>query len=141
MAGLEESLKLQGEELSSLRVKHLKLEEDHSRASTELAELRRRSEEQFKGVAAASADVAMRVQQLDRAADLPGLAPTCQSLPAVAEFLSKAAVTVRSIKNRTARQLRNDQNGASLQTTARVMASFREANPNAVAPNFLDANP
>ena len=83
----------------------------------------------------------MRVQQLDRAADLPGLAPTCQSLPAVAGFLSKAAVAIRSIKNRTARQLRNDRNGASLQTVARVMASFREANPNAVVPIFLEANP
>ena len=48
---------------------------------------------------------------------------------------------IRSIKNKTARRLINDRNGASLQTTAHVMASFREANPNAVVPNFLDAKP
>ena len=62
---LEESLKLQGEELSSLRAKHLKLEENHSWTPSEFAELRRRLVEEFKGIAAASAEVAMRVQQLD----------------------------------------------------------------------------
>ena len=62
VARLEESLKLREEELSSLKTRHLELEEDHSRASSELAELRRQTEGEFKGVAAARAGVAMRVQ-------------------------------------------------------------------------------
>ena len=83
MAGLEEFLKLQGEELSSLRVKHLKMEEDHSRASSELAELCRRSKEEFEGIAAASADIAMRVHEtLTRRLSLLGFSggPAVQDL-------------------------------------------------------------
>ena len=59
----------------------------------------------------------------------------------MAEFLSKTTASIRSIKNRTARRLTRDRNGARLATAARVMASFREANPNAVMPNFVDAKP
>ena len=109
--------------------------------SSELAKLRHQTEEEFKGVTAASADVVIRVLQLDRAAKLSGLAPACQSLLDVAEFLSKTAASIRSIKNKTVRRLLNDRNGANLETAVRVMASFREANPNAVVPNFLDAKP
>ena len=77
VAGLEESLKLKEEELSSLKARHLELEKDRSRVSSELTEFRRRAEEGFKGVAAASADVVTRVLQLDRNAELSGLAPAC----------------------------------------------------------------
>ena len=87
VAGLEESLKLKEEELSLLKARHLELEKDRSRVSSELTEFSRRAEEGFKGVAAASADVAKRVLQLDRTAELSGLAPACQSLPNMAEFL------------------------------------------------------
>ena len=76
--------------------------------SSELTELRHRTVEEFKGVAAASADVVTRVRQLDRAVELSGLAPTCQSLPDVAELLTKTTVSIRSIKNMTARRLLND---------------------------------
>ena len=37
VAGLEESLKLREEELSSLKARHLELEKDRSRVSSELA--------------------------------------------------------------------------------------------------------
>ena len=79
--------------------------------------------------------------QLDRHAELSGLAPDCRSLPKVAEFLLKTAASIRSTKNRTACRLHQDQNEASLETATRVMASFREANPNAVMPNFVDDKP
>ena len=59
----------------------------------------------------------------------------------MAEFISRVAADIRSFKNKTARWLRNDRNGASQLTAARVMASFREANPNAVTPNFQDSVP
>ena len=59
----------------------------------------------------------------------------------MAEFLSKTDAATRAIKNKTARRLLNDRNGASLQTAVRVMASFREANPNVGVPNFVDAKP
>ena len=127
--------------MSSLKTRHLELEKDHTRVSSEFAELRRRTEEEFKGVAATSADVVTRVLQLDHTAKFSGLAPTCQSLPDVAEFLSKTTASIRSIKNKTVRRLLNDRNGASLEKAARVMASFREANPNAVMPNFVGAKP
>ena len=59
----------------------------------------------------------------------------------MAEFLSKTTASIRSIKNKTVRRLLNDRNGASLETAARVMASFREANPNTVMPNFMVNKP
>ena len=95
----------------------------------------------FKRVTAASADVAMRVLQLGRHAELSGLAPDCRSLTGVAEFLLKTTVSIRSTKNRTALRLRTDRNGASLDTAARVMASFQKANANAVMPNFVVDKP
>ena len=69
------------------------------------------------------------------------MAPDCKSLPTVAEFISKAAAHIRILKNKTARWLLNDRNGASQRTAARVMASLLEANPNAVMPNFQDSSP
>ena len=72
---------------------------------------------------------------------LPELALDCRSLPEVAEFLRKTTASVRSAKNRTAIWLRTDRNGVSLDTATRVMASFREANPNAVMPNFEAEGP
>ena len=59
----------------------------------------------------------------------------------MAEFLLKMTASIRSTKNRTALRLRTDRNGASLDTATRVMASFREANPNAVMPNFVVDKP
>ena len=38
-------------------------------------------------------------------------------------------------------RLRMDRNGASLDTATCVMASFREANPNAIMPNFAVDEP
>ena len=78
---------------------------------------------------------------MDRHAELSGLAPDCRSLPEVTEFLRKTTASVRSAKNRIALWLRTDRNGASLDTAACVMASFREANPNTVMPNFVVDNP
>ena len=104
--------------------------------SLELAGIHQQAEDGFKNIIAASADVSTRVRQLDRHADLPELAPDCRSLPEVAEFLKKTAASVRSAKNQTAIRLRTDRNGVSLDTAMRVMASFREASPNAVMPNF-----
>ena len=51
-------MKLKEEELSLLTTKHLELEKDHSRVSSELVEVYRRAEDGFKSVSAASADVA-----------------------------------------------------------------------------------
>ena len=48
---------------------------------------------------------------------------------------------MRSAKNRVATHLRADRNGVSLDTAARVMASFREAHPNAAMPNFVVVEP
>ena len=81
------------------------------------------------------------MKQLDPATEPPALAPDCQSLPTVAEFISKAASHIRTLKNKTARWLLNDRNRASQRTAAQVMASFLEANPNAVTPNFQDSSP
>ena len=57
------------------------------------------------------------------------------------EFLKKTTASIRSTKNRIALRLRTDRNGASLDMTARVMASFRKVNPNAVMPNFVVDEP
>ena len=59
----------------------------------------------------------------------------------MSEFLRKTTASVRSAKNRIVLRLRTDRNGASLDTATRVMASFREANPNAVMPNFEAEGP
>ena len=59
----------------------------------------------------------------------------------MSEFLRKTTASVRSAKNRIALRLRTDRNGASLDTAMRVMASFREANPNAVMHNFVADKP
>ena len=59
----------------------------------------------------------------------------------MAEFLRKTTASVRSAKNRIALWLRTDRNGASLDTEMRVMASFWEANPNIVMPNFVVDKP
>ena len=126
-----------GNELSSLTAKILELGENHSRVSSELAGIHQQTEDGFKGIIAASADVAARVLQLDRHAELSGLAPGCRSLPEVSEFLRKTTASVRSAKNRIVLRLRTDRNGASRDTATRVMASFREANPNAIMPNFV----
>ena len=134
-------MKLKEEELSSLTAKHLELGKDHSRVSSELAEVHQQAEDGFKRITAASVDVATRVLQLDRHAELSGLAPDCRSLPEVTEFLRKTTASVRSAKNRIALRLRTDRNGANLDTAARVMASFREANLNAVMPNFVVDKP
>ena len=79
--------------------------------------------------------------QLDRHAELSELAPDCRSLPEVSEFLRKTTASVRSAKNRIALRLRTDQNGASLDTASRMMATFREANPNTVMPDFVVDKP
>ena len=79
--------------------------------------------------------------QLDRHAELFGLAPDCRSLPKVTEFLKKTTASIRSAKNRIALRQRTDRNGASLDAAARVMASFQEANLNAVMPNFVVDKP
>ena len=92
-----------------------------------MAEIHQQAEDGFKSIIAASVDVAAWVLQLDRHADLSELAPGCRSLPEVSEFLKKTMASVRSAKNRIALRLRTDRNGASLDTTTRVMASFREA--------------
>ena len=105
---LEKSSKLKEEELSSLTAKHRELGENHSRVSLELAEVRQQAEDGFKHAIAASTDVAARVCQLERHAELSGLAPDCRSLPEVAEFLLKMVASIRSTKNRTALQLRTD---------------------------------
>ena len=81
------------------------------------------------------------MKQLDPTTDPPTLTPDCQSLPTVAEFISKAAAHIRTLKNKTSRRLLNDRNRASQRTAARVMVSFLEANPNAVTPNFQDSSP
>ena len=86
-------------------------------------------------------DVVTRVIQLESHAELSGLAPDCRSLPEVTEFLRKTTASVRSAKNRIALRLCTDRNGASLDTAVRVMASFREANPNAIMPNFVVSEP
>ena len=65
VAGLEESLKLKEEKLSSLTTKHLELGENHSRVSSELAGVHQQAEDEFKRIIATSADVAARVLQLD----------------------------------------------------------------------------
>ena len=58
---MEESLRLKEEELSLLTAKHLELEKNRSRVSSKLVEVRRRAEDGFKSVSAASADVVTRV--------------------------------------------------------------------------------
>ena len=98
-AELEQSLKLKEEELSSLTNKFLKLEEQNSRVSLELAGIHQQAEDGFKSIIAASADVSTRVRQLDRHVVLPELAPDCRSLPEVAKFLRKTTASVRSAKN------------------------------------------
>ena len=115
--------------------------EDHYQVSSDLTGCRRQLEDGFASIAAASADVTTRVKQLDLATDLPVLAPDCQSPPIVAEFISRVATDNRAFRNKTAHRLRNDRNEASQLIAARVMASFREANPNAVTPNFQDSSP
>ena len=70
-------MKQKEEELLSLTTKHLGLEKDCSRVSSELAEVHRRAEDGFKNVTAASAEVLTRVLQLDQHAELSGLAPDC----------------------------------------------------------------
>ena len=106
-----------------------------------MAGIHQQTEDGFKGIIAASADVAAWLLQLDRHAKLSGLAPDCRGLPEVSEFLKKTTASVRSAKNRIALQLRTDRNGASLDTTMRVMASFWEAKLNAVMPNFVVDKP
>ena len=138
---LEGSLEMHDAELTELKGKHLELVEDHYQVSSDFVGFRRQLEDGFVSVAAASTDITMRVKQLDLVTDPPVLAPNCQSLPLVAEFISRVAADVRTFKNKTARRLRNDRNGASQLTAARVMALFREANPNAVTPNFWDSIP
>ena len=105
---LEKSLKLKEEELSSLMTKHLELGENHSRVSSELAGVHQQAEDEFKRIVAASADVATRVLQLDRHAELSGLALDCRGLPEVTEFLRKMTASIRSAKNRIALRLRTD---------------------------------
>ena len=67
----------------------------------------------------------MRVKQLELVTDPAVLAPDCQSLSLVAEFISRVAAGIRAFKNKTARRLRNNRNGASQLTAARLMALFR----------------
>ena len=59
----------------------------------------------------------------------------------MSEFLRKTTASVWSAKNGIALRLRSDRNGASLDTSTHVMASFREANPNAIMPNFVVDEP
>ena len=134
-------MKLKEEELSSLSNKFSKLEEQNSRVSLELAGIHQQAEDGFKSIIAASAEVSTWVRQLDKHVVLPELAPDCRSLPEVSEFLRKMTATVRSAKNQIALRLRTDRNGASLDTATCVMASFREANPNAIVPNFVVDGP
>ena len=51
-------MKLKEEKLSSLTTKHLELEENHSRVSSELTGIHQQAEDEFKSIIAASADVA-----------------------------------------------------------------------------------
>ena len=81
------------------------------------------------------------MKQLDLITDPPVLTPDSQSLPIVVEFITKVTTDIRAFKNNTARRLRNDRNGASQHTAALVMASFREADPNASMLNFQDSSP
>ena len=111
VAELEGSLETQGSELEELKGKHLKLVENNYLASSDLTGSRRQLEGGFAGIAAASADIMTRMKQFDPATDPPALAPDCQSLPTVAEFISKAAAHIRTLKNKTARRHLNDQNG------------------------------
>ena len=94
-----------------MKEKHLKLVEDHYQVSSDFVEFRRQLEDGFASIAAASADVTTQVKQLDLVTDPPVLAPNCQSLPPVAEFISRVAADIRTYKNKTARWLCNDRNG------------------------------
>ena len=66
---------------------------------------------------------------------------SCRSLPAVAEFIARVAADVRVFKSNIVTQLANDKNTASKQTTALVIAAFRDANPGAVVPDVLTETP
>ena len=65
----------------------------------------------------------------------------CRSLSTVAEFITKVAADIRVFKSNIITKLANDKNSVSKQTVALVMAAFKEANPNAVVPDFLAASP
>ena len=55
--------------------------ENHSRVSSELAGVHQQAEDEFKHTIAASADVVMRVRQLDRHAELSGGPRTAGASP------------------------------------------------------------
>ena len=109
--------------------------------STELSELRRSNQEGLAKIAEACQEATLRVERLKLGTALPELEPNCQSLPLVAEFITKVAADVRSFNNKMDNQLVCDKHEASKLTATSVMAAFREANPGAVMPNFAASSP
>ena len=118
-----------------------KLSQANSQIPKEQAEVRRLEQEGFARVMVTSREASKRVKQLNLATSLLTLKDPCRSLLAVVEFIAKVVADVRVFKSNIITQLANDKNSASKQTAAPVMAAFREANPNAIVPDFPAASP
>ena len=118
-----------------------KLSDANAQMSKELADAHQLVQEGFVKLVEASQEATKRVRQLNLATDPPVLEGSHRSLPAVAEFIMKLAADIRVFKSNIVTQLANDKNSASKQTTALVMAAFKEANLEAIIPDFLAASP
>ena len=109
--------------------------------SKELADINQHIQEGFTQIVEASKEATKRVRQLSLGPDLPVLEDSYRSLPAVAEFIAKVVADVWLFKSNIVTQLANDKNTASKQTSALVIAAFRDANPGAVIPDVLTETP
>ena len=89
----------------------------------------------------AGKEASKRVVQLSHGTNAPVLEGSCKSLPAVAEFIARVAVDIRSFKSNIVTQLANDKNSACKQTADLVIAAYRDANLGAVVPDFLSETP
>ena len=127
--------------LATLIEDRQKLSQANTQLSKELSGVRRLEQEGLAKVVEANREATKRVRQLNLATNSPVLENPCRRLSALAEFMTKVAADIRVFKNNIVTQLANDKNSASKQTAALVMAAFKEANPNAIVPDFLATSP
>ena len=118
-----------------------KLSQANATMSKELTDAHQLIQEGFTKLVEASKEATKRVRQLSLGPDPPVLEDSYRSLPTVAEFIVKVEADVRVFKSNIVTQLANDKNTASKQTTAQVMAAFREAIPGAIVPDILATSP
>ena len=89
----------------------------------------------------ASQEATKRYKQMSLMTPSPMLDKTCRSLSLVTDFIAKVGADVHTFKGNMIIQLASDKTAASKQMTALVMAAFKEANPNAIVPNFPASSP